>query len=48
MCFIVTGDFCDNTLCDIKCPTLIINGEKDAMLPQFHVHNINEKIKDTK
>ena len=38
------GDLCMQELPDIKCPTLIVHGAKDAMCPQFHAEYIHKHI----
>jgi len=42
------GSICINELSDISCPTLIVHGMKDPMLPEFHPDFIHERIKGSK
>lgn len=42
------GNICRHLLPFIDCPTLIIHGEKDAMVPPFHPQFIHQQIKDSK
>uniref|UniRef100_A0A8C6Y621 Biphenyl hydrolase like n=1 Tax=Naja naja TaxID=35670 RepID=A0A8C6Y621_NAJNA len=38
------GDICQQLLPHIKCPTLIIHGEKDPLVPRFHAEYIHKHI----
>ncbi|GAB6027788.1 hypothetical protein CHUAL_002022 [Chamberlinius hualienensis] len=40
------GEVCRKELKQIQCPTLIIHGAKDPMVPRFHPVFIKENIKD--
>ncbi|KAM8966966.1 serine hydrolase BPHL [Pelodytes ibericus] len=42
------GNICRHLLPFIECPTLIIHGQKDGMVPQFHCHFIHQQIKGSK
>jgi len=42
------GDICRKELKQIKCPTLIIHGKKDPMVPRFHPIFIKENIPTSK
>ncbi|XP_002741275.1 serine hydrolase BPHL-like [Saccoglossus kowalevskii] len=42
------GDICKKNLCDVKCPTLIVHGEKDAMVPMFHADYLHANIKGSR
>ncbi|CAH2284200.1 valacyclovir hydrolase [Pelobates cultripes] len=42
------GNICRHLLPFIECPTLIIHGEKDMMVPSFHPHFIHQQIKDSR
>ena len=42
------GDICDSEIHRISCPTLIINGKKDALVPMEHPLHLHKKIKDAK
>nr|XP_010303418.1 PREDICTED: valacyclovir hydrolase-like [Balearica regulorum gibbericeps] len=39
------GNICQELLPDIKCPTFIIHGEKDPLVPQAHAEYIHKHIK---
>ena len=39
------GNLCNNMLSDIKCPTLILHGMKDPMVPNFHPAHLLKNIK---
>ena len=39
------GDICKSLLPVISCPTLIIHGAKDAMVPEEHAYYLQENIK---
>ncbi|XP_062986383.1 valacyclovir hydrolase [Elgaria multicarinata webbii] len=38
------GSICQSLLPLIKCPTLIIHGEKDPLVPRFHPENLHKRI----
>jgi valacyclovir hydrolase len=38
------GNICQECLPKIKCPTLIIHGEKDPMVPSFHPEYLHKHI----
>ena len=38
------GDICKEELSNIKCPTLILHGAKDPMVPSFHSQYLNKHI----
>ncbi|KAJ1165115.1 hypothetical protein NDU88_005544 [Pleurodeles waltl] len=42
------GNICRHLLPFIDCPTFIIHGQKDAMVPPFHPKFIHQQIKDSK
>ncbi|XP_053321962.1 valacyclovir hydrolase isoform X2 [Spea bombifrons] len=42
------GNICQHLLPFIECPTLIIHGLKDAMVPLFHAHFLHQQIKDSR
>ncbi|KAL7984540.1 hypothetical protein Chor_003110 [Crotalus horridus] len=42
------GDICQLLLTHIKCPTLIIHGEKDPLVPRFHAEYIHKRIKGSR
>ncbi|XP_077993338.1 serine hydrolase BPHL-like [Glandiceps talaboti] len=42
------GDICDGELAHITCPTLIVHGQKDALVPQYHPDNLHQKIKGSR
>ena len=44
----VLGNICDDKLGDIKCPTLIVHGQKDALVPQFHADHLHKNIKGSR
>lgn len=39
------GDLCRGDLVKISCPTLIIHGRKDPMVPAMHAEYLHENIK---
>lgn len=39
------GDICKTTLKDITCPTLILHGDKDPLVPLSHPLFLQENIK---
>lgn len=41
------GDICKNDLANIVCPTLIIHGLKDPLVPIEHPYYLHENIKDS-
>lgn len=42
------GSICQQLLPHIQCPTLIIHGEKDPLVPRFHAEYIHEHIKGSR
>ena len=42
------GDICKSSLPHIKCPTLIIHGKKDPMVPDFHPEFLHKNIQGSK
>ena len=38
------GDFCRQRLGEIRCPTLLLHGEKDPLVPRFHADVLHEGI----
>ncbi|XP_070798640.1 valacyclovir hydrolase [Pituophis catenifer annectens] len=42
------GDICQHLLPHIKCPTLIIHGEKDPLVPRFHAEYIHKHIQGSR
>lgn len=38
------GDVCTDELSKVKCPTLIVHGEKDVLCPQSHAEYMNDHI----
>ena len=42
------GYVCEEELSEIKCPTLIVHGGKDPMVPFFHTEFIKDRIKGCK
>lgn len=42
------GDLCKENLAKIKCPTLIVHGEKDAMVLKEHPHFLKANIKNSR
>lgn len=42
------GSICIELLPLINCPTLIIHGEKDPMVPSFHPHYLHKNIKGSR
>ncbi len=42
------GDLCKRDLPKIQCPTLIVHGAKDAMVPSFHPEYIHDNITDSR
>ena len=39
------GDICNGILQSIACPTLILAGDKDPLVPQFHPVHLHDNIK---
>ena len=39
------GEICEKELHKITCPTLVIHGQKDPLVPDFHPLHLKEKIK---
>ncbi|XP_078055106.1 valacyclovir hydrolase [Mustelus asterias] len=44
----VDGDVCKDALPQVKCPTLIIHGEKDPMVPRCHADYIHKHVKGSR
>merc|ERR1712228_734560 len=42
------GNICRELLADIRCPTLIVHGDKDAMVGYEHAQFLLENIKNAK
>ncbi|XP_054841711.1 valacyclovir hydrolase [Eublepharis macularius] len=42
---ITNGSICQHLLPHIKCPTLIIHGEKDPLVPRFHPEYLHKRIR---
>ncbi|XP_070567447.1 valacyclovir hydrolase-like [Ptychodera flava] len=42
------GDICKAELKNIKCPTLIVHGQKDPLVPQYHPDHLVANIKGSK
>ncbi|XP_072366092.1 valacyclovir hydrolase isoform X2 [Scyliorhinus torazame] len=42
------GNICKEVLPQVKCPTLIIHGEKDPMMPGFHADYLHKHIKGSR
>ncbi|XP_013925848.1 PREDICTED: valacyclovir hydrolase [Thamnophis sirtalis] len=42
------GDICQRLLPHIKCPTLIIHGEKDPLVPRFHAEYLHKHIRGSR
>lgn len=42
------GDICKKVIPDIKCPTLIVHGKKDAMVNEIHPKYLLEHIKNSR
>ncbi|KAK3854783.1 hypothetical protein Pcinc_038758 [Petrolisthes cinctipes] len=41
------GDLCREDLAKISCPTLIVHGAKDPMVPLYHPHYLRDNIKNS-
>ena len=41
------GDICQEELAKIECPTLIIEGGNDAIVPGFHPEYLRQHIKNS-
>lgn len=41
------GNLCQEFLPSITCPTLIIHGEKDPLVPSYHPEYIHKQVKDS-
>jgi valacyclovir hydrolase len=42
------GNICRHLLPLIQCPTLIVHGEKDPLVPRFHADFIHKHVKDSR
>ncbi|XP_054349435.1 valacyclovir hydrolase isoform X1 [Pongo pygmaeus] len=42
------GNICRHLLPRVQCPTLIVHGEKDPLVPQFHADFIHEHVKGSR
>ncbi|XP_032654285.1 serine hydrolase BPHL isoform X2 [Chelonoidis abingdonii] len=42
------GNICQHLLPHIKCPTFIIHGGKDPLVPQFHAEYLHKHIKESR
>ena len=42
------GDFCASRLDRIQCPTLIIHGEEDGLIPPDHGEFLHKNIRDSR
>ena len=43
-----TGDICRGELARITCPTMVVHGQKDPLVGQFHAEYINNNIKNSR
>ena len=41
------GNICKDMLCNIKCPTLILHGMKDPLVPNFHPTYLSANIRNS-
>ena len=42
------GDLCRERLSEIRCPTLLLHGENDPLVPVFHAHFLHQHIVDAR
>ena len=42
------GDICKKETREIACPTLIVHGKKDPLVPQFHPDFLRENIRNNR
>lgn len=42
------GDLCRERLAEIRCPTLLLHGENDPLVPLSHAYDLQERIADTR
>lgn len=42
------GDLCRERLSEIRCPTLLLHGENDPLVPVFHAHFLQRHIADAR
>lgn len=42
------GDICTSAVKSITCPTLVIHGQKDPLVPQFHPEYLHANISGSK
>uniref|UniRef100_A0A7N9IAW9 Biphenyl hydrolase like n=1 Tax=Macaca fascicularis TaxID=9541 RepID=A0A7N9IAW9_MACFA len=42
------GNICRHLLPQVQCPTLIVHGEKDPLVPRFHANFIHEHVKGSR
>ncbi|XP_055120669.1 valacyclovir hydrolase isoform X5 [Symphalangus syndactylus] len=45
---IYEGNICRHLLPQVQCPTLIVHGEKDPLVPRFHADFIHEHVKGSR
>ncbi|XP_055120665.1 valacyclovir hydrolase isoform X1 [Symphalangus syndactylus] len=46
--WIWAGNICRHLLPQVQCPTLIVHGEKDPLVPRFHADFIHEHVKGSR
>uniref|UniRef100_A0A2K5HPQ1 AB hydrolase-1 domain-containing protein n=1 Tax=Colobus angolensis palliatus TaxID=336983 RepID=A0A2K5HPQ1_COLAP len=42
------GNICRHLLPQVQCPTLVVHGEKDPLVPRFHANFIHEHVKGSR
>lgn len=42
------GDICTSAVKSITCPTLVVHGQKDPLVPQFHPEYLHANIRGSK
>ena len=42
------GDICTNEVKKIECPTLVVHGQKDPLVPHFHPEYLHANIRGSK
>lgn len=42
------GDICTSALKKIDCPTLVVHGQKDPLVPEFHPEYLHANIRGSK
>ena len=43
-----SGDICTSAVKEIECPTLVVHGKKDPLVPEFHPEYLHANIRGSK